>query len=413
MLYYIANARIPTEKAHGYQILQMMQAFAENKIEAKLLYPDRKQDPALSNQSDVKSYYNLRIDPPRQALPCVDLIAKVGIRFPRARLLHLAAFLLQTLTFCWSLRSFFAKQVLESKSGDVIYLRDVLIARFLLAFAPAQWRRRIVVELHALSTNRRRARRQIATLMRVAGVVCVTKAMQGQIISLGVPAAQTHVAPDAVDLESFSQRPEKVVARMRLGIPTGRTIAAFVGKFHTNGEEKGIPEILAASARLLGEYPDLDFYFIGGPLDRVERYETIIRNLGIPFVQRFYFRDKLPVRDVPTALAAADILLMPHPKSAFYAHHVSPLKLFEYMTAHRPIVASALPAIEEILTHESNALLAEAGNPTSIASQIKRLLSDAALSQKIAEQAAKDVKHFTWYSRAAGINRFISGRVSL
>jgi glycosyltransferase involved in cell wall biosynthesis len=78
----------------------------------------------------------------------------------------------------------------------------------------------------------------------------------------------------------------------------------------------------------------------------------------------------------------------------------SPLKLFEYMAAGRPIVASDLPSIREILAHERNALLITPGNPQAVTAAIRRLNDDRALGRRLAGQALIDAAEYTWAKRA-------------
>jgi glycosyltransferase involved in cell wall biosynthesis len=94
-------------------------------------------------------------------------------------------------------------------------------------------------------------------------------------------------------------------------------------------------------------------------------------------------------------------------KTEFYSLHVSPLKMFEYMASKRPIVASRLPAIEEILTDNQNALLGEPGCPEDIAKNIETALSNTELSTKIASRAYTGVQEHTWEKRARRILNLI------
>ena len=73
-LVYIANARLPTEKAHGYQICKMCEAFAYNDVIRLLLYPKRHQlDPALGSKS-VFDYYGIAPNFEVRALPNWDIV---------------------------------------------------------------------------------------------------------------------------------------------------------------------------------------------------------------------------------------------------------------------------------------------------------------------------------------------------
>ena len=105
----------------------------------------------------------------------------------------------------------------------------------------------------------------------------------------------------------------------------------------------------------------------------------------------------------PVWLKASDLLLIPHPDNEYFANHISPLKLFEYLSACRPIVASRLPAIMEVLRDGGNAILAEPGNPVSLARAMKRVMRDAPLAEALAARAHSDGAAHTWANRARGI----------
>ena len=74
------------------------------------------------------------------------------------------------------------------------------------------------------------------------------------------------------------------------------------------------------------------------------------------------FTGLVPPAEVAAQLRAADVLVLPNPASAISSAFTSPLKLFEYMAAGRPIVATDLPSMREVLHAEENALLVEPGN---------------------------------------------------
>ena len=90
-------------------------------------------------------------------------------------------------------------------------------------------------------------------------------------------------------------------------MPQNSKIAAYVGKFHTNGAEKGIPEIIKAVGLLLKINQGLDFYFVGGPTSRTALYDKIVDQNGVN-KSRLKFLGKQPIQHVPLWLKAADIL---------------------------------------------------------------------------------------------------------
>ena len=115
---------------------------------------------------------------------------------------------------------------------------------------------------------------------------------------------------------------------------------------------------------------------------------------------RVTFTGLVPPAQVAQWLREADVLALPNPASAISSAFTSPLKLFEYMASGRPIVASDLPSIREVLKDGENALLVEPGNPQALVAGIRRIKDDAALGARLAEQALQDVRAFTWARRA-------------
>ena len=76
------------------------------------------------------------------------------------------------------------------------------------------------------------------------------------------------------------------------------------------------------------------------------------------------------------------------------------MKLFEYMAAGRPIVASDLPAIREVLTDDVDALLVTPGDADALAAAIRRLAGDPGLGARLSRAALDLVPQYTWARRA-------------
>ena len=112
---------------------------------------------------------------------------------------------------------------------------------------------------------------------------------------------------------------------------------------------------------------------------------------------------------IPHYLQAADVLLMPYgtrtltPSGENTTAFMSPLKMFEYMAAARPIVATDLPALRGTLRHEHNALLVAPDAQAPLAAAIARVLADSGLAARLAAAARADVEPLTWEARARGV----------
>jgi len=145
-------------------------------------------------------------------------------------------------------------------------------------------------------------------------------------------------------------------------------------------------------------------YVVGGTPKDISDFKEFISTNRIPnVIVTGYVSPKL----IPKYLAAADVLVLPNTsEEAISRLYTSPLKLFEYMAARRPIVASDLPSVREIL-NEENAILVRSDNPKALADGIQKVLTNEELSKKLAENAFKEVQRYSWEKRAEKILEFI------
>jgi glycosyltransferase involved in cell wall biosynthesis len=219
---------------------------------------------------------------------------------------------------------------------------------------------------------------------------------------LGLPPEKVTAAPNGVDLEAFDAAPPREEARRRLGLPLETPIIGYVGSFRAMGREKGVPELVRAMALLSasgGQAPLL--VCVGGPREAVAAYRTMAREAGLA-EERVRFVDQVPHVEVPWWLGAFDAAVIPLPEGEHYAR-LSPLKLFEYMAAGVPVVASDLPNIREVIRDGENGLLVAPGDPQALARGLARVLQDKAGAANMAAQARQDAAAYTWKERARRI----------
>jgi glycosyltransferase involved in cell wall biosynthesis len=105
----------------------------------------------------------------------------------------------------------------------------------------------------------------------------------------------------------------------------------------------------------------------------------------------------VPHQQVPARIAEADLCVAPLSlDERNVVQGCCPLKVLEYLSCGRPLVASGLPVVREI-ARDGEALLVPPGAPDAFATAIVRLLEDAALAERLARRGAERVRHaFTW-----------------
>jgi len=140
---------------------------------------------------------------------------------------------------------------------------------------------------------------------------------------------------------------------------------------------------------------------VGGSEAEVQSIKSKITTDNVLLVGR------QPYAKISYYLAAADVLVLPNKAGDIMSEqYTSPLKMFEYMASGRPIVASDLAGLREIL-NEENAVLVTPNNSRHLADGLNKVLTDSGLAAALSNQAQKDVKQYSWEKRVKAILNFI------
>jgi glycosyltransferase involved in cell wall biosynthesis len=374
----------------------MCEAFAQTGVDVQLWHPYREQsDPELRKQSvfeyygirpifEVKTWRNWDVVPLDSLLP--------GKLFTVLFFAH---------AFVWG---FYVALQARKEKGDFYFTRDSMTAYWLTKLGLPT-----VYEAHSVPKRVQRILlRRIAQRHALQLVVVLTSYIKEHFVKLGFPAEKIVVLPDSVDLSLFENLPSREKCRERLGLPKDRPIIGYIGRFRTLDMEKGIPELVQAMGHLLssnGKDPLL--LCVGGPIDVVSGYFEIARRYGVSEAN-LQFVDRVPNGQVPLWLRAFDIAVAPFPHTEHYAYFMSPLKLFEYIAAGVPVVATDLPSIREVLHHDENAWLVEPGSAEALAKGIARVLQNDDLQTKMSVEARRSAKKYTWEQRTGAILNLVN-----
>lgn len=358
---YVANVRMPTEKAHGLQIVKTIEALVEKGAEVELVVPKR----ANHISETPQEYYSLTGNFAITYLPVIDTVSwgRVG-------------FFLESLSFAWA-----TKKLLQVRNPDIVYGRDeVVLAALVFLGVP-----RLVWESHTGAWNS--ATRFLARKLK--GLVVLTEGSRDFYRGKGMSPEKMCVAPDGVDLDLFENPESKENARTRLGLPLNAKIALYIGKLDG---WKGM-ETLYEAATLLPSH--IRVVVIGGE-------ENHLRTLTQQH-PRVTFLGARPYREIADNQAAADVLVLPNTgRSDISMRHTSPLKLFTYMASGIPMIVSDLPSIREIVD-ETLAFFVPADDPRALATTVERVLEFEDKGHTKAEHARAQVRSYTWDARAQKI----------
>lgn len=198
------------------------------------------------------------------------------------------------------------------------------------------------------------------------------------------PDRVVHVVPNGVDPERFA-----ACAATRAARDDRTYTVGFVG---TLRPWHGLPNLVDAFAILHARDPSSRLLVVGDGPERAS-LEAALEERQLREATRI--TGAVSPADVPALLAEMDVAVAPYEqRSDFY---FSPLKLFEYMAASLPVVASRVGQITDAVKHERTGLLCEPGYPVSLADALLRLRHDRALRRRLGDAARAEVSaHHTW-----------------
>ncbi|GIW68627.1 MAG: hypothetical protein KatS3mg100_121 [Candidatus Parcubacteria bacterium] len=353
---YLAPIRLPSEKVHTKQVLKTCEALNQQEGITVELFVSRLQAPL----ERVWKEYGVRQP---FVLHHISAFSTVGW--------GKSGYALHTLSFAPR-----ALRAAQRKGAGLFYTRDWWIAWWLRLR-----RKPYVFEIHG-PQDHILAR---GALEGARGIVAINEALAQRARDLVGNQKPIVVAHDAVDVDQFMQIPEAPPA-------SPPYIVRYVGSVDLY-DWKGVRYLLRAAELL--DPARFRVEIIGATPGWIEKHQHAVP----PSVR---LRERVPYQAVPRLLATAHALVIPNdPDNPHGALYTSPVKLFEYMAAGRPIVASDVPAIREILPRDA-AWYIDVRDAEAFARAIRDACASSEAFMRACRARAVVARH-TWEARAKTI----------
>lgn len=387
-LLYLSPGNLPSRWAHTGQIAQMSLAFSRQVHDFELVTAGE----LLRRPASIAEWYGLRASLAVRHLPVALRLEREagdaqGEQVDRAERSFVATS--GGLVDLSPRYRRFATAWARLRSPDVVYTRTRAFVGPLLRLGL-----RVCLERHAPADADERLVHAFRDPNFLGLVVTSDR------IDLGAPRDKVFVAPNALSLDWLEAPLDRDQARRQVGLPVDRAIVGYAGHLE---DHKGIPVLLEAASRM----PEVTFMLVGGWPDDVARLKA--QAARRPNVVLTGHRARAALAPY---LWSADVLVLPTSGRWAEAGVTNPLKLFDYVAARRPIVASDLPNIRAELRHDTEAVLVPPDDVDALVAGLRRVLEAPAEGKAMSERALARLRTRTWDARAGGILEFLRLQLS-
>jgi len=233
-------------------------------------------------------------------------------------------------------------------------------------------------------------------------IFVVSNPLKDYYRSWKIPPSKMTVVHNGVDIDRFQS-----VTNSDTGSRFDSTgpVIGFVGSFHY---WHGISELAQVMESILERYDKANFLLIGdGPM--VPKLKEQFREAG--HKERIKFTGHIEHDQIPAYISKMDIALVLYPKLDFF--YFSPLKIFEYMAAAKPILATGQGQILDIIQDGRNGFIFEPGNMKECLDKLESLIVDNQLRSSMGEAALETMKtSYTWLHAAKKVEGIMENAVT-
>lgn len=216
---------------------------------------------------------------------------------------------------------------------------------------------------------------------RADRVVTIAEAMRAEIVGRGVSPLRIRVVPNGVDTDRLRPAPRNPALAARLGLDGG-PVLGFVGSFY---RYEGLGFLLEAVPELAARLPGLRVVLVGGGEEDAELRRTAA-GLGDTVV----LPGVVPPADVGDFYGVMDVFVCPRRRMRL-TELVTPLKPLEAMAMAKPVLASDVGGLKELIRDGVTGLLFAPESRNALVASAVRLASDADLRQRLAGAAREHV----------------------
>lgn len=201
-------------------------------------------------------------------------------------------------------------------------------------------------------------------------IVSVTDKLKDELVRLySIPENKIHVINNGANTDVFKPL-DLEQTKSGLKLENSKKYVCFVGNL---AAWQGVEFLIRASPLILEKCPDARFLIVG---DGVMKDSLMKITSELRLSDKFIFTGRIPYENVPLYINAADVCVAPFIKERNSKIGLSALKTYEYLACGKPIVASSISGVRDLIESSGGGVSVAPENPEELAAAVVKLLLD-------------------------------------
>lgn len=239
---------------------------------------------------------------------------------------------------------------------------------------------------------------EIFAAKKADAVIAVASGIKDILIEEGINKSKITVISNGTNVDLFKPIDNLIAInklRYQYNINENDHVIIFVGNINL---WHGVQYLIKSAPLILKAIPNTKFLIVG---DGQIKRELINLAEKVGVVNKFTFTGAVPYKSVPLYINVADVCVAPFIRARNDRLGLSPIKIYEYLACGKPVVASNVKGVGNLLEVSNSGIAVTPEDPNELANAIIKLLKDEQLREQMGKNGGElVVNNYSWENTA-------------